>query len=382
MFATILETSNFAGHGPARVGSYGSLGPFGTYDTAGNVREWCLNASGDKRYILGGAWNEPKYMFYLPDAALPFDRSSGNGFRCAKYERPPAGELSQPTDSLLATSRRDAVPVSDAIFEVYRAIHRYDHGELDAKVEATDDASPYWRQEKISFRAAYGNERVAAYLFLPKNADRPFQTVVTFPGTYAFDIPSSARLETQWFDFIMRSGRAVMHPIYKGTYERTIGGNFTTFTAQPGVWRELALQWYKDLGRSLDYLETRPELDREKLAYQGISIGAAQGPRFMALEPRLKAGVLLWGGFGWAPSEVNSLHFASRCTAPTLMVNGRADMIFPLETSQVPMFRLLGAADTDKRHVVLEGGHVAFNQEVVRLVLGWLDKYLGPVKTR
>ena len=46
-----------------------------------------------------------------------------------------------------------------------------------------------------------------------------------------------------------------------------------------------------------------------------------------------------------------------------------------------PMFRLLGAAD--KRHFLVDGAeHVAFNQEVVREVLGWLDKYLGPVKTR
>jgi cephalosporin-C deacetylase-like acetyl esterase len=254
---------------------------------------------------------------------------------------------------------------------------------LDAKIEATDDRSPYWREEKITFRAAYGNERVTAYLFLPKNADAPLQTVLTFPGTYAFDIRSSGRLETQWFDFIIRSGRAVMHPIYKGTYERTIGGNYGTYSSQPGVWRELAVQWHKDLGRSLDYLETRPELDRGKMAYQGISVGAAHGPRLMALDPRLKAGVLLWGGLGYLPSaEVDSLHFAPRSTAPTLMVNGRSDVIFPLETSQIPMFRLLGAADKDKRHIVVEGGHVAFNQDVIREVLGWLDRYLGPVKTR
>jgi formylglycine-generating enzyme required for sulfatase activity/dienelactone hydrolase len=383
LFATILQTSNFAGRGPARVGSYGGVGPFGTYDAAGNVREWCLNASGDdQRYILGGAWNDPKYLFYLPDARPPFDRSSGNGFRCAKYGHEPPRELTGPIDPVLLTGRRDDKPASDAIFQVYRAIHTYDRGELEAKIEATDDRSPYWREEKITFRAAYGNERVTAYLFLPKNADAPFQTVLTFPGTYAFDIRSSARLETQWFDFIIRSGRAVMHPIYKGTYERTIGGNFATYSSQPSVWRELAIQWHKDLGRSLDYLETRPELDREKLAYQGISIGAAQGPRLMALEPRLKAGVLLWGGLGWAPAEVNSLHFAPRSRAPTLMVNGRSDVMFPLEISQIPMFRLLGAADKDKQHIVVEGGHVAFNQDVIREVLGWLDRYLGPVKTR
>ena len=150
---------------------------------------------------------------------------------------------------------------------------------------------------------------------------------------------------------------------------------------ETGVWRELAIQWHKDLGRSLDYLETRSEFDREKLAYQGISLGTAQGPRLMALEPRLKAGVLLWGGLGYvAPAEVNSLHFAPRCTVPTLMVNGRFDMLFPLETSQLPMYRLLGAADKD--HFLVDSGHVAFNQEVIRKVLGWLDRYLGPVKTR
>jgi len=94
---------------------------------------------------------------------------------------------------------------------------------------------------------------------------------------------------------------------------------------------------------------------------------------------------LLWGG-SWGreeiPAEVDALHFAPRSRAPTLMVNGRHDFIFPLEGSQVPLFRMLGTPEKDKRHLVVEGGHSPLNQQVVREALAWLDRYLGPVKTR
>jgi serine/threonine protein kinase/formylglycine-generating enzyme required for sulfatase activity/dienelactone hydrolase len=384
MFTTILATSNFGGRGPARVGSHAGIGPFGTYDAAGNVREWCLNASGANRCILGGAWNDPLYLFQLTDARLPSDRSSGNGFRCAKYEQDPPRELTGPVDtSLVAAGHSADRPASDEIYEIYKALHAYDHGELDARVEAIDDGSPFWRQEKVSFRAAYGNERVTAYLFLPKQAVHPLQVVVTFPGTYALDLRSSARLESQWFDFFVQSGRAVVHPIFKGMYERTTGGDYASSVSKPNVWRELAIQWHKDLGRTLDYLETRADVDRDKLAYHGLSLGTALAPRLLALEPRLKVAVLFWGGLHHrAAAEINPLHYAPRSTVPTLMVSGRFDPLFPESTSQLPMFRLLGTPDTDKRRVVVEGGHVAFNHKVVQEALAWLDKYLGPVRTR
>jgi formylglycine-generating enzyme required for sulfatase activity len=74
----VLHFSNFTGKGPTRVGEQQSLGPYGTYDMAGNVREWAWNESGTKRYILGGAWNEPNYMFATQDAQAPFGRSASD----------------------------------------------------------------------------------------------------------------------------------------------------------------------------------------------------------------------------------------------------------------------------------------------------------------
>ena len=53
----------------------------------------------------------------------------------------------------------------------------------------------------------------------------------------------------------------------------------------------------KDLGRSIDYLETRQDIDSKKLAYMGISMGAAVGVILAGVEERLKAVILLDGGF-------------------------------------------------------------------------------------
>ncbi len=52
----------------------------------------------------------------------------------------------------------------------------------------------------------------------------------------------------------------------------------------------------------------------------------------------------------------------------------------PVETSLIPMFRFQGAPDSDKRLVLLEGGHLPSMNEVIKETLDWLDRYLGPVE--
>ena len=62
----VVPFSNFSSEGSAPVGSHQGIGLTGLYDTAGNVKEWCFNAtddSGDHRYILGAAWGEQHYQF-------------------------------------------------------------------------------------------------------------------------------------------------------------------------------------------------------------------------------------------------------------------------------------------------------------------------------
>jgi len=143
------------------------------------------------------------------------------------------------------------------------------------------------------------------------------------------------------------------------------------------------IYWAKDLGRTIDYLETRKDLNLEKLAYYGISTGAYLGNILPSVENRIRVAVLLGGGFEAAKKmpEVDELNFAPRVKVPTLLVSGRYDFYFPLELQNM-MFRSLGTPEKDKRHVVLEGGEIpvlAYDQ-MVKEILDWLDKYQGPVK--
>ncbi len=188
---------------------------------AGNVKEWCFNSDGSRRYILGGASTEPKYMYQAPDARPPLDRSATNGFRLAKYFKPgplPESQTSQVT--FQSIDYRNAKPVPDAVFRIYQGLYSYDRTPLDAKIEAVDDSSRDWRRERISFKAAYNDERVIAFLYLPKNVSPPYQTVVHFPGSEAQEFHTFTDLNLFNLDFLMKSGRAVLFPMYKGTYER------------------------------------------------------------------------------------------------------------------------------------------------------------------
>jgi hypothetical protein len=129
--------------------------------------------------------------------------------------------------------------------------------------------------------------------------------------------------------------------------------------------------------RALDtQLETRPDVDAKRLAYYGLSTGAVYGPVFTAIDRRFSASVLLGAGIipVKLPPEMDVTNFAPRSLVPTLMVSGRDDFMFPLRTYQLPLFRLLGAPESAKRHALLEGGHLPQDRpRLIREFLDWLD---------
>ena len=387
-YAIFAPFSNFQGDGPIPVGSLPGITSYGAYDMAGNVREWCWNQTQKGRLLSGSAWNDHPKLFGTWSQSPAFDRSSKNGFRCALYIDPeniPASAF-QLAETGQEIDFNKVQPVPDSIFQVYKEQFDYDKTALNAEVEWKDESHDEWIHERITLDAAYGRERIIAHLILPKNVSPPYQTVIYYPGAEPLnkasgdDIGSLYEFEI-FLSFIVKNGRALLFPVYQGTFERRVD-ELTPIVmgAKTHQYTEYLTQAVKDFRRCVDYLQTRQDIDSNKLAFYGLCWGACMGTIIPAVEERLATNVLLSGGLhGDARPEAAQINYITRVKIPTLMLNGEYDTIFPSDTSTLPMFNLLGTPDEHKKLKMFKTDHIPPRNEFIKATLDWLDKYLGPV---
>ena len=205
-------------------------------------------------------------MFTEPDARPTFERAANFGFRCARYD---AGDPSPAAlGGLIERPNRDYAaekPAADPVFDAYRRFFAYDRTPVKAAITNTFDGNPDWRVESLSFPAAYGGE---TYSRAPVPAaerqaavpDRRLSRLAPHSGTFARVQPVTA--SPPIFASVIRSGRAVIYPVVKGAFERG-SDQFTSTTPKDStLWRDYTVAFYKDLARTLDYLATRPDIDK------------------------------------------------------------------------------------------------------------------------
>jgi len=109
--------------------------------------------------------------------------------------------------------------------------------------------------------------------------------------------------------------------------------------------RELFLQYCGDYSRAIDYLISRPDVDRDRVAYVGISWGAITGVTFVAHDARVKAMASIVGGGnflrlagvlakpdnpGDMPISIDPVHHVARVAPrPLLLLNVTRDQLVP-----------------------------------------------------
>jgi serine/threonine protein kinase/dienelactone hydrolase len=376
-----LPGSNFSGK-LAPVGTYrGSLNYWGLYDTAGNAREWCSNVSGQQRFALGGAADGPAYMFWNVEdnARSAFDRAAMTGFRCVKTvaSNLPDPKLDEPLQRKSLTDWSKVQGFSDDTWKTWQGLLSYSKGQLDERVEWKDDAIPTRRIEKVTFAATEPHERVTVYLFLPDGHKYPppWQPVIFIHPGFGSAVSSSQdghnTMDTGFWDYLVKDGRAVVYPVFKGVFERGGGpqnsGDFTWST-----WQQRA----KDVFRTIDYLQTRGDIRADRLGLLAASGGADGGIVVSAADPRIKAAVLVGGGMYGDPStDREMIGFASRIWVPLQMVSGRSD-----NWGQEVLLASLATPSSRKRFIQFDGDHslAGFEKDVIRVNLEWFDRYLGP----
>lgn len=371
--------ANFGGRGTEAVDSHPSgISPFGAYNMAGNVEEWIANPTGHQRFVTGGAWDDPMYVFANYLSVSAFHASPSLGFRCARTAEGATGDDAS-FEIPPGRATPEYRPVDDATFRQLLLHYAYDRGPLDATV-VERASTPDWVRETIRIAGPW-RDPTLLYLYLPIRGARPLQTVVFVPGTNTFFAARLADEAERIMGAHVKAGRAVLAVLFKGMVGRPWdAGRASPATSSVQYRQELVLH-ATELRRSLDYLETRGDLDLTHLAYVGFSKGAGSWLPFAAVEPRFRSFVLIGGGlderFVPALPEANSINFAPRVRGPTLLLNGRYDEENPWARHAAPLWRLL---PEPKRLSIVDGGHLPPAEGRVPVINAWLDETLGRVR--
>ncbi|HET9708911.1 MAG TPA: bifunctional serine/threonine-protein kinase/formylglycine-generating enzyme family protein [Gemmatimonadales bacterium] len=376
--ATALR-ANFSGSGPAPVDAYRfGISAFGAYGMAGNVKEWTANQVRDGYGVTGGSWQDPIYLYSDFGSVAPTASAADLGFRCAKVVGQPAGDQGAFQIHTDQRTPRYAV-LGPVAFQALLSHYRYDRRPLDAHIIETIE-TPDWVRQEISY-VALETDTALAYLYLPKQAAPPFQTMLYIASSGAFSQHTVPEDLEYAIGPNIKAGRAALAVVLKGMAGRSFGPGWQQPAPSSVRFRDLLVLNATEVRRAIDYLETRSDIDMRRLSYVGLSFGAGSRLIFAAVDDRFHAVVLIGGGIDerMQPTlpEAANFNFAPYIKPPKLLLNGRDDEEHPWFTRALPLWNLLREP---KKLVLVDGaGHVPPVEARVPAINQFLDQTLGPV---
>jgi dienelactone hydrolase len=272
--------------------------------------------------------------------------------------------------------------------------------DLDVRVEQSEQLDGYTRQ-LVSLRTE-GDDRLRAYLLTPSGigaTDKPPAVVVfhaTTRDTLRQPVGLGEKPELALAVHLVRRGYVTLSPecyILKDPAGWAKGQADALEKRRPG-WTGLGKMTF-DAGRCIDYLETLPAVDRERIGCIGHSLGAKEVLYAMAFEPRYRVGVFNEGGIGlrmsnWTdpwyltdkmkpriPEMENHQVLALAAPRPVLILGGDSadgDASWPFVKAVLPVYDLLGAGD--RVGLYNHCGKHSFPRDGRRIAYRWLDFWL------
>ena len=127
--------------------------------------------------------------------------------------------------------------------------------------------------------------------------------------------------------------------------------SFPSTQDQFRLFRQLLTAWTVDTSRTIDYLQSREDMDPDNLFYVGMSYGSLFTTHVLLFEKRFNAAILYVGGaLSSIPPMSDGINHYPRITSPILMLNGEQDYLVPPSAPRA-MYSLIGTPEDDKRLV-------------------------------
>jgi len=377
----LLKKSNFSNNS-IMTGGRNGMGPYGTFDMAGNVSEWSWNIFGGRGLTLGGNFSDPAYSASSATPSPRFVRSSNIGFRTVRLLNP--RDLNPFGDPIERQAPRPAEyfqPFTDEEFKLYSRNFEVGPIDLNAKSIYIDESHPVWDKERIQVEVGYNNEKMDVLIFKPKNSIGSLDSVILYPGANYYRTPpgiDEVDPGEYGLDFVLKSGRALVWPAYKGSMNRITDMNISFPSTQEHMrlFRQLLSHWTVDTARTIDYMQTRKDLFNENIFYVGMSYGGLFTPHVLLFEDRFKAAVFYVGGATTSiPPMVDGKNHMPRIKIPVLMLNGEQDYLVPPSAPKA-MYTYLGTPEEDKKLIFYESGHWPLpRNQMIKETLKWFEEY-------
>ena len=372
----LLKTSNFSKEDISVVGQ--GEGAYGTFDMAGNAKEWVWNIFGGRGLTLGGAFDEPTYLASQTAPEARMNRSLKNGFRTARLINP--RDLNPFGDPIETQAPKDLSfykPMSDEVFNVYS--RSFQVSSTDPKFEKVyiDDSHPVWIKERIKLEVGYNNESMDVLIFRPKNSFGLSAPIIVHPGANYYTTPPEIDdINPGEFslDFLIQSGKTLIWPAWKGSLNR-MPENVTSNEDTLRRFRNQFVAWVNDTDKTLDYLETRNDIDTENIFYLGMSYGALFNTHTLLFENRYKGAILYVGGsFPTYPPLADGINHLPRIKTPFLMLNGEQDYLVPKSAANF-FYQFTGTPTEDKKIIFYDSGHWPLpRNQMIKETLSFIDK--------
>ena len=238
----------------------------------------------------------------------------------------------------------------------------------------------------ITYRSVH-DKKVTGLLSLPKSGTSPFPVIILMHGLGDHKNVDYIAYGNELF---LKHGYAVLRIDLSNHGERKNGVYDFDLTGKYKYWtRNVITQTVFDLRRAVDFIETRPDLDAERIGYYGISLGGITGTIFCGVDKRIKVPIIALAGGQMNllykkeallqeakdfVSIVEPLNYVEQIAPrPLLMLNAKNDEIVPPIMSKL-LFR---AANEPKEIIWYDAKHRDAPLEVIYGDgLKWLKKYL------